>query len=103
MGQVQLLPQRLDGPPHHLRLGYLLARPCWGQGLMHEALSLLLPAVWAEPQLWRIDAVVDVDNLASARLLERLGFTGEGLLRRHSLHPLAGPEPRDVRLYAQVR
>ncbi len=103
VGQIQLLPQRLDGPAHHLRLGYLLARAHWGQGLMHEALAALLPQVWAEPVVWRIDAVCDRANPASSRLLDRLSFSREGLLHRHSLHPLAGAEPRDVWLHAQVR
>lgn len=103
IGQVQLLPQRLDGPPHHLRLGYLLARSHWGQGLMHEALAALLAMLSEETPLWRIDALVDVENGPSARLLERLGFDCEGRLRHHNLHPLAGPEPRDVWVYAWVR
>jgi ribosomal-protein-alanine N-acetyltransferase len=103
VGQIQLIPQRLDGPAHHLRLGYLLARRHWGQGLMHEALATLLPQLWAEAGVWRIDAVCDLANPASSRLLDRLGFTREGLLRRHSLHPLAGSEPRDVWLHAALR
>lgn len=103
VGQIQLLPQRLDGPADHLCLGYLLARARWGKGLMREALAALLPQVWAEPAVWRIDAVCDQANPASSRLLDRLGFSREGLLRRHSLHPLAGAEPRDVWLHAQVR
>ena len=103
LGQVQLLPQRLDGPAHHLRLGYLLARSHWGQGLMQEALAALLSMLADEAQVWRVDALVDVDNSASARLLDRLGFDCEGRLRRHSLHPLAGPDPRDVWVYAWLR
>jgi RimJ/RimL family protein N-acetyltransferase len=103
VGQIQLLPQRLDGPAHHLRLGYLLARAQWGQGLMAEALGALLPRVHAESAVWRIDAVCDQANPGSSRLLDRLGFTREGLLRRHSLYPLAGAEPRDVWLHAWVR
>lgn len=103
IAQVQLLPQRLDGPAHHLRLGYLLGRSHWGQGLMQEALRAVLALAWAEGPVWRIDALCDVDNTASARLLDRLGFEREGLLRRHSLHPNAGSEPRDVWLYACTR
>lgn len=103
IGLVQLLPQSLEGDPHHQRLGYLLARSHWGQGLMAEALAALLAMLTDEAQLWRLDALVDVDNAASARLLERLGFDCEGRLKRHSRHPLASPEPRDVWVYAWLR
>lgn len=104
IGLISLTPQRLDGPAHHLRLGYLLARDRWGQGLMSEALAAVLEQAWRlHPGLWRIDAVCDVDNLASARLLERQGFEREGLMRRHSLHPNISDQPRDVWLYAAVR
>lgn len=104
IGLISLTPQRLDGPPHHLRLGYLLARSHWGRGLMAEALRAVLTQVWGqEPACWRIDAVCDVDNPASARVLERLGFEREGRLRRHTLHPNVSAEPRDVWLYARIR
>jgi ribosomal-protein-alanine N-acetyltransferase len=90
VGQVQLVPQSLSGPCHHLRLGYLLARSHQGRGLMREA-------------VWRVDALCDVENLASARLLQSLGLQCEGRLARHALHPNAGAQPRDVWCYAAVR
>ncbi len=104
IGLVSLTSQNPGGPPHHLRLGYVLARSRWGQGLMSEALCAVMDQVWPEEATcWRVDAVCDVENPASARVLERLGFEREGLLRRHTLHPNAGDLPRDVWLYAQVR
>jgi RimJ/RimL family protein N-acetyltransferase len=53
--------------------------------------------------VWRIDALCDVDNHASARLLHALGFAHEGVLRRHSLHPNVSAEPRDVTVHARLR
>ena len=103
IGLISLTPQRLDGPAHHLRLGYLLARAQQRRGLMFEALAALSAAVWHDPVVQRLDALCDVDNHASARLLARLGWTCEGRLHRHSLHPNAGDAPRDVWLYAAVR
>lgn len=103
IGQVQLVPQRLDGPAHHLRLGYVLA-PAWrGAGRMTEAVAAVLDHALAQREVWRVDAVCDVDNPASARLLERVGMALEGRLAAHGLHPGAGPMPRDVWLYARVR
>jgi RimJ/RimL family protein N-acetyltransferase len=48
-------------------------------------------------------AVVDVDNAASVRVLEKAGMQREGLLRRFGVHPNTGPESRDCLLYARVR
>lgn len=97
-GLVQLLAQG-----HQARLGFLLARSRWGQGLTTEAVAPVLAAALAQPNLYRIDAVCDVDNPASARVLEKLGMAFEGRLRRYIVHPNISPEPRDVLLYASVR
>ena len=103
VGMVQLVPQRFDAPAHHLRLGFLLARAHWGRGLMREAVAAVLGEAFAQAGVWRIDALCDVDNEASARLLRALDFAAEGVLRRHSLHPNADAAPRDVAVFAQVR
>lgn len=103
IGIVQLIPQRFDGPVHHLRLGCLLTRSRWGQGLMREAVSAVLAEAFEQASVWRVDALCDVDNHASARLFDALGFEHEGVLRRHSLHPNVGDEPRDVTVHARLR
>jgi ribosomal-protein-alanine N-acetyltransferase len=48
-------------------------------------------------------AVCDVENVASARVLEKAGLLWEGTLRRYILHPNVSPEPRDAHLYARTR
>jgi [ribosomal protein S5]-alanine N-acetyltransferase len=89
--------------PHRLDCGYVLARAQWGRGLMTEALSDV--ALWAMRQesIWRIGAVCDVENPASARVMEKAGLEREGILRRWLVHPTLGPEPRDCFSYALVR
>jgi len=69
----------------HMRasIGYELARPFWRQGIMTEALTALLAFGFGEMGLNRIDAVIMPDNIASVRLLEKLGFCNEGLLRKY--------------------
>jgi [ribosomal protein S5]-alanine N-acetyltransferase len=88
---------------HRVECGYVLGRPYWGRGLMTEALSEV--ARWAMRQdgIWRIGAVCDVENPASARVMEKAGLTREGILRRWLVHPSLGPEPRDCFSYALVR
>ena len=54
-------------------------------------------------QVRRVWAVCDIDNRASARVLEKIGFEQEGVLRRWITHPNVGPEPRDALCYSRVR
>jgi ribosomal-protein-alanine N-acetyltransferase len=55
-------------------IGYLLDPEFWGQGLMHEALGALIERAFAVHGLPRLQADVDPRNMASIRLLKRLGF-----------------------------
>ena len=65
-------------------LGYLLAPAFRGRGVMHAALTLLIDWALGEPfRVERIQAMTHPSNDASARVLERLGFAREGLLRAY--------------------
>ena len=86
-----------------INLGYLLARPFWGRGLMSEALSAIVEWAFTQSSVFRVWAVCDLENEASARLLERNGFHQEGILRGWSLHPNISEEPRDCYCYAKTR
>lgn len=59
-------------------VGFTLARAWHGQGLATEALRALLPALWAQPAVVRVVGITDARNLASARVLERLGMAVAG-------------------------
>jgi ribosomal-protein-alanine N-acetyltransferase len=61
-------------------IGYALARPFWGVGYMNEALSVLFDYLFFTLDLNRLEADIDPRNVASARVLERLGFQKEGFL-----------------------
>ena len=86
-----------------MNLGYLLARPFWGQGFMSEALAAVTEWAFSIPSVFRVWAVCDLENEASARLLERNGFHREGVLRKWSLHPNVSDVPRDCHCYAKTR
>jgi RimJ/RimL family protein N-acetyltransferase len=64
-------------------LGYLLAAEARGRGLATRAIWLLTDWSFRELGMERVQALVHPDNRASARLLERLGFAREGLLRQY--------------------
>jgi [ribosomal protein S5]-alanine N-acetyltransferase len=88
---------------HRLEFGYVLARAFWGQGLMTEALTEIVRWGLSQPSIFRIGAVCDVENVGSARVMEKAGLEREGLLRRYLIHPSMGNEPRDCFSYARVR
>lgn len=88
---------------HAVSFGYVLAPALWGRGYTAEALTALVDWSLARPTVWRCWAFCDVDNAASARVMEKAGMAFEGILRRLSMHPNLSAEPRDCRVYARVR
>lgn len=90
---------------HGAEIGYILAPAVWGQGMATEAAATIVEAAWDNDDLYRIWATCDVDNPASARVLEKLGFALEGRLARWAPCPnLDGdPTPRDAWCYALTR
>lgn len=71
----------LESVHRRAELGYLLGRPHWGHGLMGEALTTVLEYGFSRLDLHRVEADLDPRNAASRRLLSRLGFKEEGVLR----------------------
>ena len=63
-------------------LGYWLAEPYWGCGIMTAAVGRLCREAFDRLDVVRIFAEPFADNLASRRVLEKAGFTLEGVLRR---------------------
>ncbi|GAB2269928.1 hypothetical protein Dimus_004846 [Dionaea muscipula] len=66
------------------QMAYALGRKYWGRGIMPEAVKMALRAAFKEtPEMKRIEAVVNVKNLRSMRVLEKVGFSREGVLRKY--------------------
>ena len=62
-------------------IGYCLRRDHWRRGIAEEALRVIITFGFEEMQLNRIHACCWVENVASIRLIEKLGFQREGVLR----------------------
>ncbi len=62
-------------------LGYCLHSAHWGRGYMGEALGALIDYSFHVLKLRRLEADVDPDNANSLKILDRMGFRREGLLR----------------------
>jgi len=77
------LGRRPDGP---VELGYWIARPWWNRGYATEAGHALVAAARSSLRLGRLRAGHFLDNPASGRVLEKLGFRPTGVtLPRHSI------------------
>ena len=70
---------------HVAEVGYTLAPGHHGHGYATEALGALVDALFASTEVHRIVASLDPGNTPSLRVLERLGFSFEGLARESLL------------------
>ncbi len=89
IGTVMLMPARGtfdDIPRFPLTLGYDLHPSCWNRGVMYEALQAALAFSRTYLRPHRIQAEVREGNAASLRLLQKLGFEQEGVLRQYAMH-----------------
>jgi len=62
-------------------MGYCLDESAWGQGFATEAADALLQWAFDTLDLNRVQSEADTRNTASVRVLEKLGFVREGMLR----------------------
>jgi [ribosomal protein S5]-alanine N-acetyltransferase len=69
---------------------------------MTEVLTEVVNWTLQQPSIFR-SALCDVENISSARVMEKAGLVREGLLRRWLMHPNVSDEPRDCLSYARVR
>jgi [ribosomal protein S5]-alanine N-acetyltransferase len=86
-----------------MNIGYVLARAHWGRGYMPEAARAVVDWGLSQDGIFRVWALCDVDNFASARVMEKVGMRREGILRRCIIHPNVSDEPRDVYCYSIVK
>lgn len=84
---------------HRGSLGYVFARDAWGGGVGTESASAVCAVLMEQPYLYRVWAICDVENVGSARLLEKIGLIREGRLHRWDCHNVSR-EPRDCWSYA---
>ena len=71
------------GQSHRAEVGYWLARPFWGRGIMTAVVRQVCRHAFEEFGLAKVTAHVFQHNPASARVLQKCGFEEEGFLRKH--------------------
>jgi RimJ/RimL family protein N-acetyltransferase len=80
-------------------VGYWIGETCWGRGIVTDALRLFSEHAFAKLQLLRLFALPFADNQASIRVLEKSGYSLEGVLRSSCVKYGTA---RDQALYARV-
>ena len=85
---------------HTATVGYWLGEEFWGRGIMTEAVTVVTDFCFGNFPLRRISAEVFANNPASARVLEKAGFTFEGCLKNDGLKD---GKLLDSLLYARTR
>ena len=81
-------------------LGYDLLPDYWGNGFAHEAVGSMIKHTQKLYNLQRIQAEIMPENIASIKLLKKLGFQKEGLLKQYEKWESKGFV--DLLMYARV-
>ena len=76
-------------------VGFALSRAFWNRGFVSEATYALIALAFSSGRIYRVSAVCDVDNRASAAVMQKVGMSLEGRLRSWLVHPVLGRAPRD--------
>ncbi|PIA31723.1 hypothetical protein AQUCO_04900189v1 [Aquilegia coerulea] len=81
-------------------LSYVVASKYWGKGIATKAVKMVVRSIFDEwPHLERLEALVEVENTGSQKVLEKAGFQREGVLRKYFI--LKG-STRDVVVYSFI-
>ncbi|MGB8779976.1 MAG: GNAT family protein [Candidatus Bathyarchaeia archaeon] len=83
-----------------LEIGYSLVPSERGKGYCSEAVKIMVDYLFLSKDIARIQAHTDPRNIASQRVLEKVGFKKEGTLRKNFF--MRG-ELRDAYLYSILR
>ncbi|MFC5528829.1 GNAT family N-acetyltransferase [Cohnella yongneupensis] len=89
IGTIMVMPMKgtfADVPRFPLTLSYDLREEYWNSGVMTEGLTAALDYTKQHLGPHRIQAEVVPENVASLKLLQKLGFQQEGLLKHYLMH-----------------
>jgi RimJ/RimL family protein N-acetyltransferase len=85
---------------NYMEIGYILVPSERKKGYGSEAIKIIVDYLFLSKGLVRVQAITGVDNLASHRVLEKAGFTKEGIIRKSAF--IRG-EWKDGCLYSILR
>ena len=70
---------------HRTEIGYIMRRSFWGKGYMTETVRELIRFAFEEMEMHRVEALCNIVNERSARVMERCGMTHEGTFRHNEI------------------
>ncbi|MEM6802504.1 MAG: GNAT family N-acetyltransferase [Bacteroidota bacterium] len=73
-------------------IGYWLAEPFWGNGYATEAIGRMLRFAFEKLEIERLIATTDVDNIASAKALQKNGMKKESTRGKVELYAIHKPQ-----------
>ena len=85
--------------PDSAEIGFLLNRRYWGNGYTTEAARAVIGWLLSIPGMREVWATCDVENLASARVLEKAGLSSQGILDHGIIRPNISTTPRAAYRY----
>lgn len=98
---IGMIDPRIEGSK--VGIGYVAMRAHWGKGYVPEATLAIIDWAFQQPSIYRVYATTDVENMASQRVLEKVGMHCEGVLRKYIVHPNISDVPRDSYMYALIK
>lgn len=81
-------------------MGYYIAEPFWGKGLGTSAVKQTCEYIFGHTDIIRIFAEPFAYNTASCRILEKSGFTCEGILRNNAVK---NGQVIDMKMYSKIQ
>lgn len=76
---------RIQPENHRSEIGYMMLPECNGKGYMSEAIKAVLAYGFEQMDLHSIEAVIDPDNTASEKVLQKLNFVKEAHIIENEL------------------
>lgn len=80
VGQIDL--DKVDTKNNKVEIGYMLNKSFWNKGIMTSAIPKVLKFAFEYLNINKVEAQCEVENSASARVLEKAGMKLEGVLRQ---------------------
>jgi len=81
-------------------IGYVLSRDYWGKGIMTEAAKEIIQYGFEQMGLVRIQAKCFEENVPSARVMEKIGMSFEGIMRKEMF---VKGKHQDLKLYSILK
>lgn len=101
IGSVGFQEDKFRPGVHSMEMGYSLSEEFWGRGIMTEAALEVLDYGFEYMRLYIISITTGEENTASRRVIEKCGFSYEGMLRK--AYKVYDGSIRDIRCYSMFR